>query len=54
MNNNTIAALILTKNEAKHIERCINSLKGVCDEVIVVDSFSTDTVSYTHLTLPTN
>ena len=42
MNNNTITALILTKNEAKHIERCINSLKGVCDEVIVVDSFSTD------------
>lgn len=42
MNNNTIAALILTKNEAKHIERCISSLKGVCDEVIVVDSFSTD------------
>ena len=42
MNSNTIAAVILTKNEAKHIERCINSLKGVCDEVIVVDSFSTD------------
>lgn len=40
--NNTIAAIILTYNEEKHIERCINSLKGVCDEIFVVDSFSTD------------
>lgn len=42
MNDNSIAAIILTKDEEKHIERCINSLKGVCDEIIVVDSFSTD------------
>lgn len=38
----TIAAIILTKDEAKHIERCIRSLRDVCDEVVVVDSFSTD------------
>lgn len=38
----TIAAIILTKNEEKHIARCINSLKGICDEVFVVDSLSTD------------
>lgn len=38
----SIAAIILTKNEELHIERCIASLKGVCDEVFVVDSFSTD------------
>lgn len=42
MNDNSIAAIILTKDEEKHIERCINSLKNVCDEIIVVDSFSTD------------
>lgn len=42
MNDNSIAAIILTKDEEKHIERCINSLKGVCDEIIVIDSFSTD------------
>lgn len=42
MGNNTIAAVILTKNEEKHIARCIRSLKGVCDEIFVVDSFSTD------------
>lgn len=38
----TIAAIILTKDEEKHIERCLASLKGVCDEVVVVDCFSTD------------
>ena len=42
MNNNTIAAIILTKNEEKHIARCISSLKGICDEIFVIDSFSTD------------
>lgn len=42
MSNNSIAAIILTKNEEKHLERCIRSLKGVCDEIIVIDSFSTD------------
>lgn len=38
----TLAAIILTKDEEKHIERCLNSLKGVCDEIVVVDCFSTD------------
>ncbi len=42
MESNTIAAIILTKNEEKHIARCIKSLKGVCDEIWVIDSFSTD------------
>lgn len=42
MKDNSIAAIILTKDEEKHIERCINSIKGVCDEIIVIDSFSTD------------
>lgn len=42
MNKNSIAAIILTKNESQHIVRCIESLKGICDEVIVVDSLSTD------------
>lgn len=39
---NTLAAIILTKNEEKHIARCINSLKGICDEIFVIDSLSTD------------
>jgi glycosyltransferase involved in cell wall biosynthesis len=37
-----ITALIITLNEEKHIGACIDSLTGVADEIIVVDSFSTD------------
>lgn len=37
-----ISAVIITFNEERNIERCINSLKGVVDEIIVVDSFSKD------------
>ena len=39
---NTIAAIILTKDEEKHIERCIRSLQGVCEEVFVIDCYSKD------------
>lgn len=42
MKNNTIAAIILTKDEEKHITRCIKSLDGICEEIFVIDSFSTD------------
>lgn len=37
----TIAAVIVTLNEADHIAQCIESVL-FCDEIIVVDSFSTD------------
>ena len=40
--SNSIAAVILTKNEEKHIVRCLESLKGVCDDIVVVDCFSED------------
>lgn len=40
--NNSIAVVILTFNEEMHIERCIRSAQAVSDEIIVVDSFSTD------------
>lgn len=40
--NNSIAAIILTKNEEKHIARCIKSLTGICNEIFVIDSLSTD------------
>lgn len=39
---NSIAAVIITKNEERHILRCLNSVSEVADEIIVVDSFSTD------------
>jgi len=34
--------VIITLNEEKNIERCILSVKEVVDEIVVVDSFSTD------------
>lgn len=37
-----ISAVIITFNEEKNIGRCLTSLNGVVDEIIVVDSFSTD------------
>ena len=37
-----ITALIITLNEEKHIGACIDSLAGVADEVLVIDSLSTD------------
>lgn len=37
-----ISAVIITLNEEKNIERCLKSLQGVADEIIVVDSGSTD------------
>lgn len=39
---NKISAVIITLNEEKNIERCLISLAGVADEVVVIDSFSTD------------
>lgn len=39
---NRISATILTFNEARLIEQCLESLRDVADEIIVVDSFSTD------------
>jgi glycosyltransferase involved in cell wall biosynthesis len=37
-----ISATIITLNEEKKIEGCLQSLQGVVDEILVVDSFSTD------------
>ncbi|HLG34662.1 MAG TPA: glycosyltransferase family 2 protein [Bacteroidia bacterium] len=38
----SITAVIITLNEERNIERCIRSLRSIADEIIVVDSFSTD------------
>ncbi len=37
-----VSAVIITFNEEKNIERCLKSLVGIADEIVVVDSFSTD------------
>jgi len=39
---NKLSAVIITFNEELNIERCVLSLKPVADEIIVLDSFSTD------------
>ena len=37
-----ISAVIITKNEERHIERCIQSLLPLTDDIIIIDSESTD------------
>jgi glycosyltransferase involved in cell wall biosynthesis len=37
-----LSAVIITYNEERNIRRCLESLIGVADEVVVVDSYSTD------------
>ena len=37
-----LSVVIITFNEAENIGKCIGSVKQVADEIVVVDSFSTD------------
>jgi glycosyltransferase involved in cell wall biosynthesis len=37
-----LSVVIITFNEENNILRCINSVKNLADEIVVVDSFSTD------------
>jgi glycosyltransferase involved in cell wall biosynthesis len=37
-----ISAVIITYNEERNIERCLASLQGIVDDIVVVDSFSKD------------
>ena len=36
------SAVIITYNEEKNIQKCLESLTSVADEIVVLDSFSTD------------
>ncbi|MAG91877.1 hypothetical protein CMO83_04325 [Candidatus Woesearchaeota archaeon] len=38
----TISLCLITKNEEKYLGQCLNSVKGIVDEIIVVDTGSTD------------
>lgn len=44
--NNTempqLSVVIITFNEEKNIGRCLESIQGIADDVVIVDSFSTD------------
>ncbi len=49
-----ISAVIITYNEERQIEKCIKSLEGIVDEVILVDAMSEDkTIELAVQTLPT-
>lgn len=37
-----LSVVIITLNEEKNIGRCIDSVKEIADEILVIDSFSTD------------
>lgn len=40
--SNTLSVCMITKNEEKNISRCLESIKDIADEIIVVDTGSTD------------
>lgn len=37
-----LSVVIITFNEEKHIGRCLDSVQGLADDIVVLDSFSTD------------
>ena len=37
-----IGAAMIVRNEEAHLERCLASIAGLCDEIVVVDTGSTD------------
>ncbi len=41
-----LTVAIITFNEERNIARCIDSLKEIADEILVVDSFSTDKTEF--------
>lgn len=42
MKKNTLSVILITKNEADRVERCLKSVADIADEIIVLDSGSTD------------
>ena len=47
-----ISAVIITLNEEFNIERCLASLQGIADEILIVDSLSTDRTKELALQFP--
>ena len=42
MSTAKLSVVIITHNEEKNIERCLDSVQTIADDIVVVDSFSTD------------
>lgn len=49
-----LSGVIITYNEERNIEKCLQSLVHVVDEIVVVDSFSTDKTKAICLKYPVN
>ncbi|MCZ2723260.1 glycosyltransferase family 2 protein [Marinomonas sp. 15G1-11] len=41
-NVKTLGVLMIVKNEEKHLDKCLSSVSGWVDEIVIVDSGSTD------------
>ncbi|MDQ3193272.1 MAG: glycosyltransferase family 2 protein [Bacteroidota bacterium] len=37
-----LSVVIITYNEEKNIARCLDTIRGISDDIVIVDSFSTD------------
>lgn len=37
-----LSVVIITLNEEEHLDRCLSSVQAVADEILILDSFSTD------------
>ena len=37
-----LSVCLIVKNEARHLDRCLTSVRGLADEIVVVDTGSTD------------
>ena len=42
MKKHTLSVILITKNEADRVEKCLLSVKDIADEIVVLDSGSTD------------
>lgn len=42
MQKYTVSLCMIVKNEEKHLDRCLNSVKNKVDEIVIVDTGSTD------------
>ena len=40
-----LSVIIITLNEEKNLERCLSSVRDIADEIVIVDSFSTDSTA---------
>lgn len=47
----TVSVCMIVKNEQKVLERCLNSLEGLYEELIIVDTGSTDDTKKLLLTI---